>query len=173
MQVPVGHGHRKGVRRWGSHDIYSYMYTKDGGEVSLEGARVVWLQSQRQLLNCAAALELISISRTAKAALELHSSSRTAEDGGEVSLESARVVWLQLQRQLSNCAAALELTTSSRTAKVALKLHRQCSNLNRQLSNCYRGALTEVHLEGARVVCLQPLRTECARGVCLICQMCV
>ena len=40
------------------HDIYLYMYTKDGGEVSLEGARVVWLQPQRQLLNCATVVEL-------------------------------------------------------------------------------------------------------------------
>jgi len=40
------------------HDIYLYMYTKDGGEVSLEGARVVWFQPQRQLSNCATAVEL-------------------------------------------------------------------------------------------------------------------
>ena len=40
------------------HNIYSYMYTKDGDEVSLEGARVVWLQPQRQLSNCATAVEL-------------------------------------------------------------------------------------------------------------------
>ena len=94
------------------HDICLYMYTKDGGEVSLEDARVVWLQPQRQLSNCAAALELTSSSRTANATLGLHSRSQAAEDGGEVGLKGTRVVWLQPQRQLSNCAVALELTTT-------------------------------------------------------------
>jgi len=34
------------------------MYTNDGVEVSLEGARVVWLQPQRQLSNHATVVEL-------------------------------------------------------------------------------------------------------------------
>jgi len=91
--------------------------------VSLEGAHVVWLQPQRQLSNCAAALELTSSARTAKAALELHSSSQVAEDGGEVGLEGTRVVWLQPQRQLSNCAAALELITTWGVSRALTQLY--------------------------------------------------
>jgi len=70
---------------------------KDGGEVSLEGARevavaanaalelqrhsnfTVALELQRQRSNYTTVLELHSSSRTAEAALELHNSSRTAE----------------------------------------------------------------------------------------------
>ena len=55
MQVPLGHGHRKGVSDGGA---------KDGGEVSLEGAREVApaakaaLELQRQRSNYTTALEL-------------------------------------------------------------------------------------------------------------------
>jgi len=77
VPAPVGHGHRKGVRRRGS----------------LEGARVVapvakaTLELNQQRSNITAALELHGSGR---AALELHSSSQAAEDGGQVSLEGAR-----------------------------------------------------------------------------------
>ena len=125
MQVPVGHGHRKGVRRRGSYDIYLYVYTKDGGEGSLEGARhcgVVWLQLQRQLSNCAAALELTRSSRTARLG---SGSTRTAqrflscrrrgrsEPRGRTSLR---------RRVAPTAKAALELRSSSQT--------------DQQLSNC-------------------------------------
>jgi len=146
VQVPVGHGHRKGVRGRGNHDIYLYMYTKDGGEVSLEGTRhcsVVWLQPQRQISNCEAALELTS------------SSDYTARAG-----------------QRSNWKAALKLHGSG---QAALRLHsssRSATARAGQLSNCQTEAHTEVRLEGTRVVWLQPLRTDCAHGLRLICQMC-
>jgi len=44
VPVPVGHGHRRGVRSRGSHDIYIYLCTKTEAHrsVRLEGARAVW-----------------------------------------------------------------------------------------------------------------------------------
>ena len=97
-------------------------------------------------------------------------------------IEGARhcgFVWLQPQRQLTNCAAALELTSSSRTdgsGRAELELHsssRSATARAGQLSNRQAGVHTEVRLEDTRVVWLQPLRTDCAHGLCLICQMCV
>jgi len=125
VQVSVGHGHRKGVRRRGSPDIYLYMYTKDGGEVSLEGVRhcgVVWLQPQRQLSKCAAALELTSSSRTARLG---SGSTRTAQQLSSCRKrgESEPRGRMSLRRRVAPTAkAALELRSSSRT--------------DQQLSNC-------------------------------------
>jgi len=77
-----------------------------------------------------------------RAALELHSRSQAAEDWGKVSLEDTRhccVVWLQPQRQLSNYKAALELTSSSRTAQVRSGSTRTAQ----QLSSCRRQGQSE------------------------------
>ena len=64
------------------------------------------------------------------------------KDGSEVNIEGARhcgVVWLQPQRQLSNCTAVLELTSSSRTARLGPGSTRTAH----QLSSCRRRGRSE------------------------------
>jgi len=152
--------------------------------VSLEGARhcgVVWLQPQRQLSNCAAALELTSSSRTARLG---PGSTRTAqqrsscrrrgrsEPRGRTSLRcrvapTAKAA-LELRnssetdQQLSNCTARARQRSNWKASlelhglgQAALKLHsssRSSTARAKQLSNCQTRTNTEVRLEGTHVV---------------------
>ena len=107
-----------------------------------------------------------------EAALELHSSSRTAEAALEL-YSRAHVKWLQLQAGRTSSGSTFQLQRQLSFCRGSARTTQQLSNCRGSARTYRRGAHTEVRLEGARVVWLQPLRTEGARGVRLICQMCV
>eukprot|EP00277_Geminigera_cryophila_P040060 CAMPEP_0173113390 /NCGR_PEP_ID=MMETSP1102-20130122/46824_1 /TAXON_ID=49646 /ORGANISM="Geminigera sp., Strain Caron Lab Isolate" /LENGTH=128 /DNA_ID=CAMNT_0014015121 /DNA_START=390 /DNA_END=778 /DNA_ORIENTATION=+ len=115
---------------------------KDGGEVSLEGAREV-----------APALELQRQRSNYNTALELQGSARTVQQGArEVAPAASRahVKWLQPQMQLSNAEAALELHSSSRTAEAALELHNSSRTAEAALELYSRAHVKWLQLQAGR-----------------------